>query len=438
MSWQDATFPIVKQSDKDIISALNKVFEESAYQFSTASFDTYSSSRGITVQPGEIDTNEDLSVILEEGSDLIQSFIYNINHGIQIRIKRNPLALRDEVIIPLKKFQSGQPATDAQKISHADFHRFIGLLKKHLKAISIETSIAASEGDVAHLELVGTQMQHLRSIVEDSLKTLHEGAIQLRTEQEKQVQAEREALQTEFDKRKSELDRGTEERKSELDRKERELEEKTKDVDARESKYVRREIRQKIKERLQEEIQITDRTRNLRWSIYGLFIVLLLVFGVGTVATAIEGFKTLFSGDQLNVTQAIAVAVKQVTFAAVFTSTAIFFIRWQNRWFEKNVAEEFRLRWLELDIERASWVLEMALEWREGAEGAETELPPVILERFTHNLFVDVNEAEKALLHPTEQLAAQLLGVAAEVKLKAPGGSELTLDRKSVKKIEKS
>lgn len=100
--------------------------------------------------------------------------------------------------------------------------------------------------------------------------------------------------------------------------------------------------------------------------------------------------------------------------------------------------EEFRLRWLELDIERASWVLEMALEWREGAEGAESEIPPVLLEKFTQNLFADNVEADHTPLNPTEQLAAQLLGAASELKLKVPGGSELTLDRKSVKKLDKS
>ena len=226
MSWQNVTFPIVRQSDKEIVSAMNAVFEESAYQFSTATFDTLSSASGITVPHGEIDTNEELKAILEEGSDLLQNFTYKLNHDIRLQIVRVPDKLKDNVTLTLKQFGSSPGNQEGAKVNHLDLVRFISLAKKHLKAISLESSIAASKGDTAHLELVGTELQHLRGIVENSLKTLHQGTIQLRIEQDKQLQAEREALQAEFDKRKSELDREEGGRKSKLAEKEADLEKK--------------------------------------------------------------------------------------------------------------------------------------------------------------------------------------------------------------------
>jgi len=48
--------------------------------------------------------------------------------------------------------------------------------------------------------------------------------------------------------------------------------------------------------------------------------------------------------------------------------TLIFFIRWQDRWYEAHANEEFRFKRLDLDVDGASWLVEMMLEWR-GVEG---------------------------------------------------------------------
>ena len=45
-----------------------------------------------------------------------------------------------------------------------------------------------------------------------------------------------------------------------------------------------------------------------------------------------------------------------------FAFAAVFYIRWNDQWLRQHADEEFRMRQLELDIDRASWITELALE----------------------------------------------------------------------------
>ena len=80
-------------------------------------------------------------------------------------------------------------------------------------------------------------------------------------------------------------------------------------------------------------------------------------------------------------------------------ATIIFYIRWNDSWFRQHADEEFQLKRFELDIDRASWVVEMALEWK---DEKGTEIPEELIERFTENLFKDQNIFESAK-HPSEE-----------------------------------
>ncbi len=87
---------------------------------------------------------------------------------------------------------------------------------------------------------------------------------------------------------------------------------------------------------------------------------------------------------------------------------------------------------MELDINRASWVVEMALEWK--TEKGE-EIPSELLEPLSRNLFqyagtsVDRNE-------PPTDLASMILGAAYSAKIQTPSG-ELHFDKKSLRKAAK-
>lgn len=87
----------------------------------------------------------------------------------------------------------------------------------------------------------------------------------------------------------------------------------------------------------------------------------------------------------------------------------MFLIRRSNRWFDKHAAEEFSQKRFELDLPRASWLVEMAIEWQ---SERGSEIPESLVERFGNNLF-EQQEARAEPLHPPDQLASALLGASA-------------------------
>ena len=119
--------------------------------------------------------------------------------------------------------------------------------------------------------------------------------------------------------------------------------------------------------------------------------------------------------------------------AFAFIASIIFYIRWNDNWFRQHADEEFRLKRLELDIDRASWVVEMALEWKD-EEGRE--IPGHLIERLTDNLFVTQDESKK-VKHPSEDLTSAIISASSGITLKIPGVGEVAIDRKGIRKIEK-
>ena len=100
----------------------------------------------------------------------------------------------------------------------------------------------------------------------------------------------------------------------------------------------------------------------------------------------------------------------------------------------KDADEEFRLKRFELDIDRASWVVEMALEWK---DEKGTEIPKELIDRLTRGLFSDQKDA-KIPKHPSEELANALLSASTRLSLKIPGLGEASIDKKGIQKFKKA
>lgn len=104
-----------------------------------------------------------------------------------------------------------------------------------------------------------------------------------------------------------------------------------------------------------------------------------------------------------------------------------------NRWFEQHASAEFLLKQFELDIDRASWVVESAMEWR---RDQQAEIPAPLLEGITRNLFAD--RTDPASAHSAaDDLASALVGNASQLKLRL-GENELNFDRKGLTTLGKA
>lgn len=252
--------------------------------------------------------------------------------------------------------------------------------------------------------------------------------------------AQQTKLQEEFDQRRQKLIEETDALRAttvaELDgerqsvaAQRQELDERAKELDDRQNTHVRRDIRRELKAQLAEyktAFGLTAGTKGLRTPIHWTVAAIMIVVIAGVILFASQtppndGWAyALFLAKPLG-----------LTFVGVVIAT--WYINWMNRWFERHADVEFRLKELELDIDRASWLVETAFEWKKAGEDA---MPDKMLEAIGRNLFVSRDETPAAGLNPVDQLASALLGQASHAKINL-AGHQLEFDRKALKQAGK-
>ncbi len=139
---------------------------------------------------------------------------------------------------------------------------------------------------------------------------------------------------------------------------EKELAAKKAELDDRSSTHARRDIRKELKAMIgqPDRLKVSKDTRNRRAWIIGIYLLLLIAFGVPAVRFL---NSSLSSADFEPWTFG-----RQIAFSIGFVVTAGFFLRWLNQWSHQLAQEELRQKQFELDIDRASWLVGMALVWK--------------------------------------------------------------------------
>ncbi|EIM25234.1 hypothetical protein [Microvirga lotononidis] len=209
------------------------------------------------------------------------------------------------------------------------------------------------------------------------------------------------------------------------------LETLKKDLDDRSNTHARRAIRGELIQTIQgrqRSFTISPETRSLRWPIHVVFIVLLLGSLAGAVwSLYVWGTNPTDAWGAMTVTSAVKTAV----FTFGFLTSAGLYISWMNRWFDKHADAQFHTKQFEIDINRATWAVEAALEWK-NIQGEQ--MPDALLTGITKHLF-DHPHGETPEYSPLEALASSILGSASNLKMNL-NGNEVSLDRKSIKQIK--
>lgn len=234
-------------------------------------------------------------------------------------------------------------------------------------------------------------------------------------------------LDEKYELQKTANDTAHAERLKQLDAQSEALEARKKELDDRDNTHARRAIRSDLKQTIKsraQKFEITSETQKLRWPIHAACIAgLCALFGV-----MLYSFANIPSG-QLTDGLFWAWVVKQIGITVGFLGLLAYYVRWMNRWFDKHADTEFNLKQFDLDIDRANWVVETALEWRAAQGGV---IPTVLLESVTRNLFAN-EDKPKEEMHPADYLASALLGKASAIKLKT-GNAEIDLNARQVRK----
>jgi hypothetical protein len=266
--------------------------------------------------------------------------------------------------------------------------------------------------------------------LEDAYSNLIRKASEHRQELDRELATGKQNSETEYTARREQLDTEYKEKVDQLATREQALDERAKLLDDKDNTHARRQLQKELKTALRERntsFALTRETERKRWPVIVAFAVLIaallaaLTFAFyGTTIALPAGVPFWFPLTRLGLSLlALAGAI-------------IFYIRWQDRWSDLHAAEEFRLKRLDLDVDRASWLVEVMLEWR-GEAGAD--IPKELIEKLANGLF-DQTTSSPLATHPIEDSLATLLASPAAIKLDLPGGS-LSLDRKSVKDLQK-
>ena len=294
------------------------------------------------------------------------------------------------------------------------------------------------------MHVLGEEVKQFAESREEALSRLE--ATNLRITED--MQAFQGKQQADFDARREKLDAENAARRKQLDEehgarlqaladKDAALEKLRKEVDDRQSRHARRELRKDLKTQLDgyaKNFAVTEGTKELGTSVRWTCIILMVLFGGAASGHLIYGLMVWKEAkDASNVAFLVVLTVKQVVLTGAFVGIATYFIRWSNDWFQKHAREEFRLKRFGLDIDRASWVVEMAMEWKESGKG--DSLSSEMLDRLTRNLFAE-DQPEQAESTAADKLASALFGASASATLNVPGGS-VTMDRKGIGKLSK-
>lgn len=259
----------------------------------------------------------------------------------------------------------------------------------------------------------------------------------------KEAASARISLEEEFAKRRHQFE--TEAQKAEIERQrtaetrleaikieEERLHALQKEIDDRNNTHARRELHKDLKAKISQRagsLKVTPETIGNRKPIHAA--ICLAVLGMFTLILWLSAQAASMPSGLTSVQYVIA-GVKPALLTVAMLGLIAWYLRWMNRWFERYADAEFQLKQFELDIDRASWVVEAALEWK---LSQDRPMPEHLLETISRNLFSKSEADEASDMHPADYLASAILGRASALNLKMPGG-ELSLSGRDLQKLK--
>jgi hypothetical protein len=410
---RDIAFDVVKAPDQSILNAVQTAIKSSSFLVRQIRFHFLIGSGEVSVS-GDAPLPPEIERIFSLGGELLSQFEFSLrtpdpdSQNFMVRVHRQQKQAHDTVNLELS------PINDSKKV---EVTLFVARLRKELRATDSAETIR---------ERIGKEVLTNYEVREAELKKLENIAISLVSDQEKH----RKNLELQYDGRRVELEKEFQTKFADLNSRQESLKVLQAQLDDRAAKHARRDIGKGFKDELKSrslKFDLTPGTQSMRAPIFWFVLLLLCLSGIPL-------FYSLYDFMiHPEIVPATAAIVRQGFLALTFASTAFFYIRWSNNWFERHAREEFELKRLGLDFDRASWAAELSSEWQDERKRA---LPDELLERVTQNLFSGRRESEEPL-HPLEYLDAAILGASAELEFQGPNGMKLRLDRKGLKALQK-
>ncbi|HAR41270.1 MAG TPA: hypothetical protein DCS07_01340 [Bdellovibrionales bacterium] len=414
MSLENFQFNIFKSPDRVISNGLKDAFQKAGFELSAIQLHPALGGAAIRAPITNFESNQEIKQIFDFNSELFSQFSATIS-GPEKKFSTAVTVFRNTNGVDSCSVQAH--GIDEQYRAH--INSLVANLRANLKALDSTNTQEAILGSVlsAHYQARESELSKLLGISETVI-----------SDQEKY----RQTLEKTYDAKKSGLERDYADLKKALDNKEAEFNQRLTEIDDRAARHARRELRESLKETFQQrgkKFALSDGTIALRSPVNNLAVALIAVFGGLFILAVLNSFGIVGTQSQ----DATWIHnVRQAVLGFGFAASIVFFIRWNSRWFERHAREEFLLKRQEIDVDRASWAVELAFEW---FDEKKCEISEALLRTITRNLF-DYEPQPAAVLHPLDELASAILGSAASARVKV-NGTELEFDRKSKNHLSK-
>ncbi|WP_168565532.1 hypothetical protein [Crateriforma spongiae] len=242
--------------------------------------------------------------------------------------------------------------------------------------------------------------------------------------------AERQKIAQELEQSRVEIEGERNAVRQQLEKDRADFERLKADFDDRTNTHVRRQLSSDLEKMLATRISsfsLSKETRNRFWAVGGFFLVLIVAFGT------LAGYL-LFQERSETEGLDYFLASRQVASTVGFFLSIGFFIRWLNNWAQQHADEELRLMRLEVDLQRANWLVELMFEWD---ETKANEIPESLLRTMSANLFTESERRDDTVLTPSDAIVRTLAGLPnSSAELEFPGW-RIALNRKAMKELRK-
>jgi hypothetical protein len=341
------------------------------------------------------ETNKSWQELLNLNTIACRRLDFTLNNGVRIGVHR---PANDQFT---KEFADKVNITPPDPFTVDGFAKTIRFTRQHLGSIDDKSMLDfMREEDKQHYQQREDAIRRLEEMQAGFFTKFQEFAVAQAAANQKRQDDQEEKYTARLD----DLNKQHQERMDFVAAREAELEQRKKEIDDRDSRHARRQLQLEIQKKLAErstQLELTKGTKKRRgWVAVAFVVFLTLLAGLDIYYLF---FQQVAPTDQV---QATALLIHKAIITILFATAFWFFIRWLNEWSNRHVDVEFRQKQFELDMARASWVVEMALEWQDQKGG---QIPSFLIERLSRTLFVE--EGRDAVpITPAEALASAVLG----------------------------
>ena len=237
-------------------------------------------------------------------------------------------------------------------------------------------------------------------------------------------QAALDQLEIQDKKRKQAFHEEKSRKEKALQEKEEKLEMRAQELDDREHKHARRDLREQITENFERRLAepvIPRRTSKIRWAVFGLTLIVGLALGWLGFDTL---GKTQSPGNSFTWPE-ISLLVRGVLSIFLAVGFVAYAVNWLKAFYLDDVRTGRRYESYRHDIDRASFIIETILEV---GEKEKIPVPDAWIEGVCRNLFTEAGETRHG--NVPDNVAEMLLQSVTGAKF-GPEGTEVTVEKRS-------